>query len=439
MHKTLESLLFGRIALEACGIPWIESLSLDESNWSAAEAQAPAPAVLLDMSRKAEKVIIVGAGVAGLSLAIGLAQEATAGIPCQVLEAREGLEDGAANTSGVRVSSQGVQVLKSFLKLEEAIGADTEGIYMNYGSSLSARFVPPPNTDGSPSAIMVTRRALHEQLLQRAKALGIPIVTGFKVASMTESDEGGVVATSEQGETVTGTLLVGADGVGSQLRRLLNPSPGSSKVYAGYLGVGLITRDEAEVPMTKQHCPGQSIGVASIGRVHDAATGKSVFLWTHIHMSEADAKSATDASVKAELAKRVEHWPAELRSKYDLWTQDAEAILSYGPVYNGMPPPVWFSDRMMLMGDAAHPYGPGGQGISMALKDAQALCKVIANGFTDADKRAFQQSRAEESRALGEAAEKRNAQVPPSTEWGLYLQGLFMKAMELFTGGILKF
>jgi 2-polyprenyl-6-methoxyphenol hydroxylase-like FAD-dependent oxidoreductase len=85
-------------------------------------------------------------------------------------------------------------------------------------------------------------------------------------------------------------------------------------------------------------------------------------MWTHLHVPEADAKMATQASVEAELARRSASWSSELKSKYDLYTKDAHAILAYGPVCNGKPPPKWHSDRMMLIGDAAHPYGPGGQG-----------------------------------------------------------------------------
>lgn len=121
-----------------------------------------------------------------------------------------------------------------------------------------------------------------------------------------------------------------------------------------------------------------------------------------------------------------------------MWANDAEALLAYGPVYNGRPPSRWYSKRMILIGDAAHPYGPGGQGISMALKDARALCAVIGRGFTDGDKNEFQQSRARESRALGEAAEKRNARVPPSTSWAVLAEGVAMKAVQIFTRGHLK-
>jgi 2-polyprenyl-6-methoxyphenol hydroxylase-like FAD-dependent oxidoreductase len=181
------------------------------------------------------------------------------------------------------------------------------------------------------------------------------------------------------------------------------------------------------------------VGIASCGKVSGSALKTSTFVWTHLHMPEADAKMATQASVEAELARRSASWSPELRSKYDRYTKDARATLAYGPVYNGKPPPRWHSDRMMLIGDAAHPYGPGGQGISMALKDAKALGELISRGFTEEGRREFQRSRAQESRALGEAAEKRNARGESSTRWGVLAQGVLMKAVEIVTRGKLRF
>ncbi|MEI9939204.1 MAG: NAD(P)/FAD-dependent oxidoreductase [Pseudomonadota bacterium] len=373
-----------------------------------------------------ENVIIVGAGVAGLSLAIMLAEQ---NIKSQVLESRQRF-DGP--TSGVRISVEGVKVLRS-MKVD-FIGEETKRVDMRFGG-LSASFSAP---DHDTSAIVVTRLALHEQLMRRASSLGIRVLTGFKVTSMIESDDG-VEVTSESSEKLTGTLLVGTDGVGSTLRQMLNPGQSSTKSYAGYLGVGFITKDEIKIEMTLHSYPGHQVGIASCGKVNEAATKNSIFMWTHIRMPEADAKLATRSSVEAELARRAERWSPELRTKHDLYTKDADAILAFGPVYNGKPPSRWYSNRMILSGDAAHPYGPGGQGISMALKDAKALVDVIARGFTEDDKREFQRSRAEEARTLGEAAETRNSKDPSSTKWGVLADGVVIKAVEIFTRGTLKF
>ena len=373
-----------------------------------------------------ENVIIVGAGVAGLSLSILLAKR---NIESRVLESRQRF-DGP--TSGVRISSGGVKILRSLDV--GSIGEATDEVVMHFGR-ISTRFTIPG--EGA-SAIIATRLALHEQLLERALSSGVQVRTGFTIASAVESADG-VEVTSESGERAKGRLLVGADGVGSVIRRVLNPGQGSTKRYAGYLGVGLITEDETKIEMTLLRYPGHQVGLASCGKVNGASRRRSVFMWTHIRMSEEDAKRATKESVEAELSRRSTLWSPELRSQYDLYLRDDHATLAFGPVYNGKPPPRWHSDRMMLIGDAAHPYGPGGQGISMALKDSRALCDVITRGFTDEDKREFQRSRAQEARGLGEAAEKRNAKEPSSSKWGVLTEGVLMKTVEVFTRGTMRF
>jgi 2-polyprenyl-6-methoxyphenol hydroxylase-like FAD-dependent oxidoreductase len=372
-----------------------------------------------------EKVIIVGAGVAGLSLAIMLAEQ---NLEIEVLVARQRFD---GTTSGVRISADGVGVLRS-MKVD-AIGEDANRVDMRFGG-LSASFSAPKR---DVSAIVVTRLALHEKLVKRARSLGVRVAVGVKVAGVTETP-GNVEVHSESNERVSGRWLVGADGVGSIVRHILNPAQGPTKTYAGYLGVGLLTEDEAKIEMTLHRYPGQEIGIASCGKVNEAATRQSIFIWTHIHVSERDAKLATRANIEAELAARAERWSPELRSKYDRYTRDANAALAFGPVYNGKPPGRWYSERMILIGDAAHPYGPGGQGISMALKDAKAVCDVIVRGFNEDDKKEFQRSRAEEARAFGEAAEKRNSKGPPSTALGVLAEGIAMKAMEILNRGTLN-
>ncbi len=375
---------------------------------------------------RSDKVIIVGAGVAGLSLAIMLAQRK---IKSHVFESRRRF-DGP--TSGVRISAAGVDVLTSMNV--NSIGESTDKVAMRFGG-ISVSFKT-PHKDAS--AIIVTRLALHEQLMDRAQSLGADVTTGFNVARVIELSDG-VEVTSESGDKVTGTLVVGADGVGSTIRQLLNPRQGSTKTYAGYLGVGFITDDETKIEMTLHRYPGHQVGIASCGKVKSAAKKNSVFLWTHIHMSEKDAKMATKESVEAELATRAALWSAELKTKYERYTNDADSLLVYGPVYNGKPPLRWYGDKMILSGDAAHPYGPGGQGIRMSLKDAKALCDVIARGFTEKDKREFQRSRAHEARRVGEAAEKRNAKEPSSSTLAIFAEGVVMKTVEIFKRGTLRF
>ena len=63
----------------------------------------------------------------------------------------------------------------------DSVGEDTKRVDLRFGR-LSSSFAEPEH---DASALMVTRLALHEQLLKRARSLGIRVVTGFTVASTT--------------------------------------------------------------------------------------------------------------------------------------------------------------------------------------------------------------------------------------------------------------
>jgi 2-polyprenyl-6-methoxyphenol hydroxylase-like FAD-dependent oxidoreductase len=99
--------------------------------------------------------------VAGLSVAIILAER---NIESQVLESKRRF-DGP--TSGVRISVEGVRVLR-FMKVG-SIGEETERVDLRF-NGLSASFTAP---EQDASAIVATRLALHEKLMERARALGI--------------------------------------------------------------------------------------------------------------------------------------------------------------------------------------------------------------------------------------------------------------------------
>src|SRR6478735_3554985 len=186
-----------------------------------------------------DQVIIIGAGIAGLSLAIQLSEKK---IPCIVLEAREHF-DGA--TSGVRISNKGVRILEK-MGIRN-VGATTEKIVMHFGKREVNFSVK--NEPGWSPAIIVTRLAIFQKLRERIEALGIEVIYGFKLTDVTESANG-VVASSVEGRSIEGKYLVGADGVGSKVRKILNPGTDSGKHYAGYLGIGCIFPNDSKVEMS---------------------------------------------------------------------------------------------------------------------------------------------------------------------------------------------
>lgn len=370
-----------------------------------------------------DQIIIIGAGIAGLSLAIQLAENK---IPCIVLEKRQ---SPGEVTSGVRISSQGVRVLEK-LKITN-IGEKTERTILYFGN-IQANFK-------NRQAIVVTRLALFEKLLERAKKLEINIVSGFEVVNAVESSNS-VEVISETGQRISGSFLVGADGVGSILRKLLNQSSYNGKTYAGYLGVGLITPSDAKIEMSIYYYPKNRVGAASLGKINSKDTNNNIFLWTHFYMPEGEANAMTREKVLNELKVISSAWHPQLKNIFSGCVNDPTTTIAFGPVYNGKLPSKWFSEKMILIGDAAHPYGPGGQGISMALKDAEALCKLLLHdNINQKQKEAFQKSRSKEAQKLGESAEARNRpENQIRSKWRIFVKGIVIKCLHFFSRGRLK-
>lgn len=380
---------------------------------------------MIQVTENKDQVIIVGAGIAGLSLAIQLSEKK---IPCIVLEARESF--GGA-TSGVRISAKGVKVLEN-MGIRN-IGENNEKLLIHFGKSNVAFNLK--KEEGMSPAIIVTRLAVFEKLQKRINESGIKVIYNFKLENVIENADS-VVAVPTDGQHIQGKYLVGADGVGSKVRSLLNPGKNADKRYAGYLGIGFIFPSDEKVEMSMFNSTSGNIGLGSIGKISMTDGQKNNFLWTHIHMPEAEAKAITDKEVYERLTERARNWTPYLQQILKECKTNAKTILYHQPVYNGSVPGKWYSDKMFLIGDAAHPYGPGGQGISLAMLDAEALCDLFASGVTEEKKAEFQSTRAAIAKSKGESAEERNKpENQTTTKLGLIFKGILMKTVHLFNGG----
>ncbi|MFN8356342.1 MAG: NAD(P)/FAD-dependent oxidoreductase [Spirosomataceae bacterium] len=371
------------------------------------------------------QIIIVGAGIAGLSLAIQLAEKK---IPCLVVEARASF--GGA-TSGVRISAKGVKVLEN-MGIHD-IGESTEKLLMHFGNRKIKFDIK--NSKGASPAIIVTRLAVFEKLRERITELGISVLYNFKLDKVFENVEG-VEVIATDGQKINGKYLVGADGVGSIVRRILNPNSNSEKRYAGYLGIGFIYPSDEKIEMSLFNSTTGNIGLGSIGKIKPTDNYKNNFLWTHIHMSEAEAEVITDQQVYEQIGERAKNWTPQLQQAFKECKTNSKTVLLHQPVYNGSVPSKWYSDKIILIGDAAHPYGPGGQGISMALMDAEALCDLFVTGITEEKKANFQTTRASVAKEKGESAEERNKPENQITSnFGLWWKSIFIRAIHLLKAG----
>ncbi|MVZ66789.1 hypothetical protein GQF61_13080 [Sphingobacterium sp. DK4209] len=153
-------------------------------------------------------------------------------------------------------------------------------------------------------------------------------------------------------------------------------------------------------------------------------------------MDEKTAKNMKDQDVYKLLLAKSKHWPAALQQILKTCQTTKNTVMYHQPVYNGNIPENWYNDRLFLIGDAAHPYGPGGQGMSLAMLDAEALCGLLTQELTAEGKENFQKTRMAIAKSKGESSEERNKpENQISSKWKLTLKGVLMRIYQLINAG----
>jgi FAD-dependent urate hydroxylase len=323
------------------------------------------------MSR-AKKALVVGGGVAGPVAAMALKQ---AGIDSVVYEAyASGADDAGAFLT---FSSNGLDALSAIdahhLLLAEGFPTPRMTIQNGTGKHLGDVPLGGKLPDGTVSQTL--RRAdLYRTLRDEAVRRGARIEYGMRVVDAETTPDGSVTARFEDGTEARGDLLIGADGIHSRTRRIIDPSAPGAR-YIPVLNIGGYARG-----VRVQAEPGSFRMIF----------GKRAFFGYAVHPSGevwwfANPPSAEEPT-RAELAAMgTEQWREIL---IDLFAGDAtpavEIIrstpgkLAGWATYDLPSVPRWHRGSMIIIGDAAHATAPSsGQGASMAIEDAVVLARCL--------------------------------------------------------------
>src|SRR5215207_3512174 len=187
------------------------------------------------------RVLIIGGGVAGPVTAMALQR---AGIEAVVYEAH------AATTQEVgsylTVATNGIDALRAIDAHRPVLTAGfptpTNMLWSGSGRRLGAVSNGGVLSDGT-TAHTIKRARLYRTLHQQATARGVRIEQGRRLIDA-QVAPGGVTARFADGATAAGDLLVGADGVHSVTRRLLDPAAPGPR-YVGLVNFGGYTPDSA--------------------------------------------------------------------------------------------------------------------------------------------------------------------------------------------------
>ena len=318
------------------------------------------------MSKNVTTAIVIGGGISGPVTAMALAR---AGIAATVHETRPGPDDAPGGS--IAIAPNGVAAL-STVDAEHAVLDHSQPLSHSVLAIGRRRIAVPGLADAGPLQ-MVRRDALHRSLHEEASARGIPFRYGARLVGA-ESDGTGVTAMFADGTTATADVLIGADGVHSTVRRIIDPNaPGAA--YTGLLGFeGAADVDVPGGPDTMTFAFGRRAYYLYWGGVGGGA-GWGANLPGREPLTLAQARQRSN-----------EEWLRVLAETYGDDDPGAALVRNTPPdrlqvtgALHIMPPvPHWHRDRMVLVGDAAHaPSNSSGQGASLAIESAVELARCL--------------------------------------------------------------
>jgi len=327
------------------------------------------------MNGKAERHgwgLVVGGGIAGPVVGMALQR---VGIPCTIYEASPEPSDGIG--AFLTVASNGLDALQAIdaHRPVVAAGVRTNRLVLSSGSGkvLGSVEAGIPLTDGT-TTTTIERARLYRALHDEARGRGISIVHGKRLNALEESEDG-VIARFADGTSEEGGFLVGADGIWSATRQIIDPAAPRPE-YTGLIGVGAITRgmDLPPDPNSFQMTFGRR---AFFGFL--ALEGGDVLWFANLPVQPEPTRAELAATPPSEWKERLLEVFAEdaIPARKIIEATD-DAAIRMGAMHTLQPPTRWHRGSVVLIGDAAHVTSPSsGQGASLAMEDAIELARCL--------------------------------------------------------------
>jgi FAD-dependent urate hydroxylase len=308
---------------------------------------------------RAERILIVGGGIGGLSVAAALH---TCGFEPELIERSDAWY---AVGAGIAMQPNGIRLLRTL-----GIGTAVEraGTVIRrwdfcdeHGEVLSETDLTALWGDVGPF-IGIGRRELQRALL--AAAAAVPSRLGTSVRSLTQDDEGVSVKLSD-GSAATYDLVIGADGVGSSVRELAFDA--APPVYGGQMVWRSLAPVRPRGPTHLQFLLGDGcfFGLCPVGSDQTYGFG---------NIAGPAYRDPVEGRL-ARLRERFAHF-GDIVQEY-LAALDSDAAIHCSAI-EWLGEERWCTGRVVLIGDAAHASSPMmGQGGSLAVEDAGVLAESL--------------------------------------------------------------
>lgn len=327
--------------------------------------------------------LIIGGGIAGATAAMSLGK---AGISATVHEAYPAAADDDAGAFLV-LFPNGLQALRTIDAhepvLEASFSAERVEMLAHTGDSLGVRPIAgglPAGTpeEETPGPRTIRRAVLCRVLRQEAERRGAAIEYGKRLVDAVTGEDGRVTARFADGSTAQGDLLIGADGLHSVTRRLIDPAAPGPR-HTGQITVCGRT-------------PGAGPEIAPAPGTYRMIRGRRAFLgctlapggdlWWFANTPGGELSRSALATATPQQHTRWRDHVAGLFSEDA--SPAAEIVRGSGAgivatnAYDLARTPVWSRGPLVVLGDAAHAAAPNAaQGASMAIEDSVVLAKCL--------------------------------------------------------------
>ncbi|HEY6492898.1 MAG TPA: FAD-dependent monooxygenase [Trebonia sp.] len=309
------------------------------------------------------RVLLAGAGIAGPAAAIALAK---AGIEAEILEAYP--EDADGTGAFLTLTANGQDALRAIDAEDAMVAASFPASRLKLFSPAGDLLADAPLGRDHPCPRTITRAALSAVLRAQAQAAGVTVRYGKRLASAAVGPDGRVTVTCADGSSAAADLLIGADGIRSPVRTLIDPDAPAPRYTGLTIACGYTPAPPPEAARTEGFA--MYYGSRAFFGCTAAPDGRTWWFARVPGLPPADAGTYGadqiaagydgDGTPAAELIRSTPE-PLTVTSAFDL------AQL-----------PTWRNEAMLVIGDAAHATSPATtQGASMAIEDAVVLAQCL--------------------------------------------------------------
>jgi FAD-dependent urate hydroxylase len=320
----------------------------------------------------AKTALVIGAGIAGPTTAIALHK---AGIHATVYEAYDTSADNVGG--GFNLATNGLDGLAAVDALDAVrdlgIPAPRLALHNGSGRLLGTLATGLPLPDGT-NTTSFRRADLYRALRAEATRRGVVTEHGKRLVSV-EQDRHQVTAHFADRTQAAADVLIGADGIYSTVRGLIDPDAPTPR-YTGLVSFGGFAPNP---------------GLPALPDTWTMVFGRRAFLgyfipdttqvWWFVNVPSREPRSRDQI-----LADGIDTWSRRLTELFrddrtpidQILRAQGDGIICLGAQYDLPRVPRWHHGRLVLVGDAAHAASTSsGQGASMAIESAVTLARCL--------------------------------------------------------------